>query len=186
MSLLSPKLQLKVSQKQILTPGLVQMVTVLQLNRLELKEMINQEIVNNPVLEETADGTKEISPEELQPLLEADAEPGAIVNHTAEPGPAEVLAFILREMSHLVERSSIAVAVDAAERRAVNPKLAAREAGKALAQRGSSTQSQEALRLQLEQNKQIHKQRGKAEREAEADYKRQLKVEKAKARHRGR
>ncbi|MDQ6676430.1 MAG: RNA polymerase sigma-54 factor, partial [Acidobacteriota bacterium] len=53
MSLLSPRLQLKVAQKQILTPGLVQMVTVLQLNRLELKEMINQEIVNNPVLEES-------------------------------------------------------------------------------------------------------------------------------------
>src|SRR5437879_6176281 len=84
MSLLSPKLQLKVSQKQILTPGLVQMVTVLQLNRLELKEMINQEIVNNPVLEESADGTEEISAEELQPLLEADAEPGAIVNHIAD------------------------------------------------------------------------------------------------------
>ena len=43
--MLSPRLQLKVAQKQILTPGLVQMVTVLQLNRLELKEMINQEIV---------------------------------------------------------------------------------------------------------------------------------------------
>src|SRR5713226_940518 len=85
MSLLSPRLQLKVAQKQILTPGLVQMVTVLQLNRLELKELINQEIVNNPVLEESSDGTEEISPEELQPLLEADAEPGAIVNHTPEP-----------------------------------------------------------------------------------------------------
>ncbi|HET9318482.1 MAG TPA: RNA polymerase sigma-54 factor, partial [Bryobacteraceae bacterium] len=72
MSLLSPRLQLKVAQKQILTPGLVQMVTVLQLNRLELKEMINQEIVNNPVLEEaTDDGVEEITPEELQPLLEA-------------------------------------------------------------------------------------------------------------------
>jgi RNA polymerase sigma-54 factor len=72
MSLLSPRLQLKVAQKQILTPGLVQMVTVLQLNRLELKEMINQEIVNNPVLEEvTEDGAEEITPEELQPLLEA-------------------------------------------------------------------------------------------------------------------
>ena len=47
-SMLSPRLQLKVAQKQILTPGLVQMVTVLQLNRMELKEMINQEIVENP------------------------------------------------------------------------------------------------------------------------------------------
>jgi RNA polymerase sigma-54 factor len=73
MSLLSPRLQLKVQQKQILTPGLVQMVTVLQLNRLELKEMINQEIVKNPVLEETGDSeAEEITPEELQPLLEGE------------------------------------------------------------------------------------------------------------------
>ena len=48
MSWLQPKLHLKVSQKQILTPGLVQMVSVLALNRLELREMINQEMVANP------------------------------------------------------------------------------------------------------------------------------------------
>ncbi|HUJ22605.1 MAG TPA: RNA polymerase factor sigma-54 [Bryobacteraceae bacterium] len=73
MSLLSPRLQLKVAQKQILTPGLVQMVTVLQLNRLELKEMINQEIVNNPVLEEsTEESTEEITAEEVETLLETD------------------------------------------------------------------------------------------------------------------
>ena len=73
MSLLSPRLQLKVAQKQILTPGLVQMVTVLQLNRLELKEMITQEIVKNPVLEESADEPgEEVTPEELLPLLEAE------------------------------------------------------------------------------------------------------------------
>jgi RNA polymerase sigma-54 factor len=70
--MLSPRLQLKVAQKQILTPGLVQMVTVLQLNRLELKEMINQEIVENPVLEESLEDGEEITPEELQPLLEAE------------------------------------------------------------------------------------------------------------------
>jgi RNA polymerase sigma-54 factor len=64
---------LKVAQKQILTPGLVQMVTVLQLNRLELKEMITQEIVKNPVLEEsTEEPGEEITPEELLPLLEAE------------------------------------------------------------------------------------------------------------------
>jgi RNA polymerase sigma-54 factor len=52
MNYLAPKLHLRVAQKQILTPGLVQMVSVLALNRLELKEMINQEIMANPVLEE--------------------------------------------------------------------------------------------------------------------------------------
>jgi RNA polymerase sigma-54 factor len=56
MVLLQPRLNLKVSQKQILTPGLVQMVSVLALNKLELKDMINAEMVENPVLEEF-DGT---------------------------------------------------------------------------------------------------------------------------------
>jgi len=84
MSFLSPRLQLKVSQKQILTPGLVQMVTVLQLNRLELKEMITQEIVKNPVLEEaTEEAGEEITPEELLPLLEAEA--------TADPADRQIL-----------------------------------------------------------------------------------------------
>jgi RNA polymerase sigma-54 factor len=50
--LLQPKLSMKVSQRQVLTPGLVQMVSVLALNKLELKEMINTEMVENPVLEE--------------------------------------------------------------------------------------------------------------------------------------
>src|SRR5512137_1907117 len=49
------KLNLRVAQKQILTPGLVQMVSVLALNRLELREMINTEMVANPVLEELSE-----------------------------------------------------------------------------------------------------------------------------------
>jgi len=52
MVLLQPRLSLKVTQKQILTPGLVQMVSVLALNKLELKDMITAEMVENPVLEE--------------------------------------------------------------------------------------------------------------------------------------
>src|SRR5947199_5018645 len=84
MSLLSPRLSLKVAQKQILTPGLVQMVTVLQLNRLELKEMITQEIVKNPVLEEAGDDAgEEVTPEELLPLLEAE--------HSLDPADKQIL-----------------------------------------------------------------------------------------------
>jgi len=55
MALLQPKLNLRVSQRQILTPGLVQMVTVLALNKLELADMINAELTENPVLEELDD-----------------------------------------------------------------------------------------------------------------------------------
>lgn len=50
--LLQPRLNVKVSQRQVLTPGLVQMVSVLALNKLELKEMLNSEMIENPVLEE--------------------------------------------------------------------------------------------------------------------------------------
>ena len=52
MALLQPKLNLKVAQRQVLTPGLMQMVSVLALNKVELKEMIDAEMVENPVLEE--------------------------------------------------------------------------------------------------------------------------------------
>jgi len=73
-------LNLKVAQKQILTPGLVQMVSVLALNRLELREMINQEMVANPVLEEvpeTVPSLEEVEQRtetEKPPELPADAE----------------------------------------------------------------------------------------------------------------
>src|SRR6266478_2995645 len=83
MSMLSPRLQLKVAQKQILTPGLVQMVTVLQLNRLELKDMITQEIAENPVLEESVDGVEELTPEEVQAMLETE--------RTSEPSDQTIL-----------------------------------------------------------------------------------------------
>ncbi|MBV9759335.1 MAG: RNA polymerase factor sigma-54 [Acidobacteriaceae bacterium] len=77
MSSLSQRLHLGVQQKQILTPGLVQMVTVLQLNRMELKDMIINEIAENPVLEEAAETGEELTPAEVQSLLERErqAEP---------------------------------------------------------------------------------------------------------------
>jgi RNA polymerase sigma-54 factor len=50
--LLQPRLNVKLGQRQVLTPGLVQMVSVLALNKLELKDMIAGELVENPVLEE--------------------------------------------------------------------------------------------------------------------------------------
>jgi RNA polymerase sigma-54 factor len=55
MVMLQHKLNVKLSQRQILTPGLVQMVSVLALNKIELKDMITAEMVENPVLEELED-----------------------------------------------------------------------------------------------------------------------------------
>lgn len=71
--LVQPKLSLRLAQKQILTPGLVQMVTVLALNKLELKEMINQELVENPVLEEAAEDEAAAADENARDALEAES-----------------------------------------------------------------------------------------------------------------
>jgi RNA polymerase sigma-54 factor len=91
--MLRPSLQLRVAQKQILTPGLVQMVTVLQLNRLELKQMITQEIVENPVLEESAEEVgEEITAEELLPLLEPE--------RVTDPSDQQLLEAALGDAAH--------------------------------------------------------------------------------------
>jgi RNA polymerase sigma-54 factor len=72
-------LNLRVAQRQVLTPSLVQMVSVLVLNKLELREMINQEIMANPVLEELPEGGPSIEEvaqkaEGLKPVEAASAE----------------------------------------------------------------------------------------------------------------
>jgi len=57
------RLELKLSQKLILTPQLQQSIKLLQLPLLELSQDINQELMNNPLLEESiereTDGKKE-------------------------------------------------------------------------------------------------------------------------------
>ena len=76
MSLFQPRLSLKVTQKQILTPGLVQMVSVLALNKLELRDLITQEMVENPVLEELSEAelgdSEQESPSSVEELAAAE------------------------------------------------------------------------------------------------------------------
>ncbi|MBV9301207.1 MAG: RNA polymerase factor sigma-54 [Acidobacteriaceae bacterium] len=93
MSSLSQRLHLGVQQKQILTPGLVQMVTVLQLNRMELKDMILNEIAENPVLEEAAEAGEELTPAEVQALLERERQ--------ADPADQAILANVDSQESSL-------------------------------------------------------------------------------------
>jgi RNA polymerase sigma-54 factor len=92
--LLQPKLNLKVSQRQVLTPGLVQMVSVLALNKLELREMINTEMVENPVLEELEESV--VSLEEragLEGDRERSAEDVAAESKNVEKDPFDEIDF---------------------------------------------------------------------------------------------
>jgi RNA polymerase sigma-54 factor len=49
------KQSLRLGQNLVMTPQLQQAIKLLQLNRLEMQELINQELVENPVLEEVAE-----------------------------------------------------------------------------------------------------------------------------------
>jgi RNA polymerase sigma-54 factor len=92
--LLQPKLNMKVSQRQVLTPGLVQMVSVLALNKLELKEMINTEMVENPVLEELEESA--VSLEERSGIegdRERSAEEVAAASERVEKDPFDEIDF---------------------------------------------------------------------------------------------
>jgi RNA polymerase sigma-54 factor len=92
--LLQPKLNVKVSQRQVLTPGLVQMVSVLALNKLELKEMINTEMVENPVLEELEESA--VSLEERSGIegdRERSAEEVAVESERVEKDPFDEIDF---------------------------------------------------------------------------------------------
>ena len=92
--LLQPKLNLKVSQRQVLTPGLVQMVSVLALNKLELKEMINTEMVENPVLEELEESAVSLDERAgLEGDRERSAEEVAAEGERVEKDPFDEIDF---------------------------------------------------------------------------------------------
>ena len=68
---LEQKLQLRMQQQLVMTPQLQQAIKLLQLNHLELSELVGQEIVENPVLEEEAEGRTDSMTE----LQQADQKP---------------------------------------------------------------------------------------------------------------
>ena len=96
MALLQPKLNLKVAQRQVLTPGLMQMVSVLALNKLELKEMIDAEMVENPVLEEI---------DETVPMLDEVAGREERLERGAEEQPRRPRTSSTRSISARTSRS---------------------------------------------------------------------------------
>jgi RNA polymerase sigma-54 factor len=65
---LESRLELKLSQKLVLTPQLQMAIKLLQMPQLELSQTLTQELVENPFLEELAEvtSTEELSKEERE------------------------------------------------------------------------------------------------------------------------
>ncbi|MBI4925705.1 MAG: RNA polymerase factor sigma-54 [Bdellovibrio sp.] len=63
MAALEIKQSLKLSQQLVMTPQLQQAIKLLQLNRMELQEVINQELTENPALEEIGEESETETPQ---------------------------------------------------------------------------------------------------------------------------
>ncbi len=105
------------------------------------------------------------------------------VTFGAEPKDFEVYDFILKHYYEL--RFSPAV-VAAVKEKAKNPKRMQRDIQKQLSNTGVGTKSQQALKLQQEQNKQERKQISREQREVEKQRMFELKQQKKRDKHRGR
>src|SRR5689334_9120193 len=65
------KQSLRLSQQLVMTPQLQQAIKLLQLNRMELQEVVTQEMMENPILEEVAES------QDNENQVSIDAVPGA-------------------------------------------------------------------------------------------------------------
>jgi RNA polymerase sigma-54 factor len=87
---LEQKLTVKLSQRLIMTPSLQQAIKLLQMSRLDIVEEVNQELVDNPVLE---DGTTTDEPERRDGEGPAEAsaagETAESPSETAESAPSD-------------------------------------------------------------------------------------------------
>ena len=107
----------------------------------------------------------------------------AKVTFGAEPKDYEVYKFVLKHHYDLQFSPAVATVVKESKQ---NPKRIQREIKKSLAQTGIGTKSQQALKLQQEQNKQERKVKSREQKLAKAEYLFDLKQQKKKEKHRGR
>ncbi len=77
---LEQKLSLKLAQKLVMTPSLQQAIKLLQMTRMELETLLSQELVENPVLEESGEITEEETAPREEERPEAPAN-GEELNH---------------------------------------------------------------------------------------------------------
>ena len=106
----------------------------------------------------------------------------AKVTFGAEPKDYEVLEFINRNYYHLQFSPAVETVIKDTKK---NPKRAQRDAKKQTLETGIGTKSQQALKLQQEQNKQERKVRSREQRDAESQRLFELKQMKKREKHKG-
>ena len=102
-----------------------------------------------------------------------------------EPSDQVVYEFVSRDLLALQARMTLGVPIEASRERHTSPKRVQREVRKQVAQQGIASKAQEAMRLQIEQDKQSRHQTSREQREAVREHKREIARARAKAKHRG-
>lgn len=86
------KQSLRLSQQLVMTPQLQQAIKLLQLTRIELQEVVTQELMENPILEEHAEAEGEAAPEAekvIEPTHDPEGEQIRDEEAFAQQKPAE-------------------------------------------------------------------------------------------------
>lgn len=104
------------------------------------------------------------------------------VTFGAEPKEHEIQEFILRNYYNLQFSPTLDTVVKEAKK---NPKRMQRKAKKQMQEKGIGTKSQQALKLQQEQNKLVRKERKRERKEEEALRRFTLKQQKKREKHKG-
>lgn len=107
----------------------------------------------------------------------------AKVTFGSEPRDCEIMEYILKYYNSLQFSPAVENVVKEAKK---NPKRIQRDVKRQLKSVGVGTKSQQALKLQQEQNKQERKEKSREQKMAEAGRMFELKQQKKKAKHRGR
>src|SRR5262245_16909677 len=86
---LEQKLNLRMTQKLIMTPSLQQAIKLLQMTRLELQEEVTQELTENPLLEELQEGAAETKKADGEEAAAPEASPSEAVPAADSEAPSE-------------------------------------------------------------------------------------------------
>ncbi|AAS39920.1 MULTISPECIES: YjdF family protein [Bacillus] len=112
-----------------------------------------------------------------------------VCKHTfgSEPKDSEILDFIFHDMVPLLKSTSgVKNSIDKRKSKIINPKRLIRLAAKEMKNQGVSNKSYEVLRIELEQKKKMKQCITRQKKEELLEKKRQMKIQKRKAKHRGR
>lgn len=101
----------------------------------------------------------------------------------SEPKDYEVYEFLLKHWNEL--QFSPPIKVDGKQDIKMNPKRMQREIRKQLDSQGVGTKSQQALKLQHDENKLTRKEKSREQREAEKQFQYELRQQKKKQKHKG-